>query len=614
MIRGGSRSLLKSVVRRETIAGGVAGLIAGALFALAMQGYGMKSGVAGLAGLRPEGYGLIAHLTLASLAGAAFGLINGYQRGAYAATIVFGVVYGLLGWVLGPLTLGPMLNGDAPSWSVTIASAEFPSLIGHLMFGGLTALAFYQLVALISHFSPVVQLEEASQQPTKRVLILGGGFGGLGAAQRFEQIFRRDLTVEVSLVSDSNSLLFTPMLAEVASSGLDAQHISAPIRAACPHTQFHHAEVVSIDIEQKRVDISPSRASGKRSLWFDHLIISMGSVPDFYDLPGLKENAFTLKTLEDASRLRNHVITCLEQADVESDRNRRPCLLTCVVAGGGFAGTEAVAELFDLVRSVKHLYPGISWDELRFVLVHSRDRILPELSPELGAYALGRLRKRGIEFMLGRRVARAGPNSVTLDDETEISTDTLVWTAGNQPNLLLRTLPCEKSRDGRLVVTSSLQLKGHDSIWAVGDGAQVPDPENDGGFYPPTAQHALREGKAAADNIAALLNGELPKEFRFKALGTLVGLGHRTAAAEIAGRRFSGLLAWFMWRTIYLGKLPGLERKTRVALDWLIDLFFPRDIALTGEVLLDRPAGNPNERSRNSLPPPSDTAGDREPT
>jgi len=304
-------------------------------------------------------------------------------------------------------------------------------------------------------------------------------------------------------------------------------------------------------------------------------------VPSFHDLPGLETHAFTLKSLADAVRLRNHVIALLERADVEVDPEERRRQLTFVVAGGGFAGTEMIAELRDLAHSVLRYYPLIHRRELRFVLVHSGERILPELSGDLAAYAQRKLEARGISFCLGRRVAQLSPEHVVLSDGSQIQTRTLVWTAGNRPNPLLAGLPCERNRAGALVVERTLQVKGFANLWAVGDCAQIPDVDHESAFYPPTAQHAIREGKVAADNIAGLLQGRPPRPFRFQTIGTLVALGHRTAVAQVRGWKFSGFLAWFLWRTVYLGKLPGLEKKVRVALDWSIDLFFPRDIVLT---------------------------------
>jgi NADH dehydrogenase len=573
--------LIPVSLRRDMVAGSVAGFVAGLVFWWALEAQSMTSTVRGLLGLDLSGAQLGLHLLVAIPVGATFGAISHYKAQGYASAVSCGTLYGLLWWIAGPLTLGPLLDGQGPTWSLEEASAAFPSLIGHLLYGGLTGIGSHILVASYLRLRSELEADIPTELVKVRVVILGGGFGGTGTAQRLEQLFSRDQSIEITLVSQSNYLLFTPMLAEVASSGLEAQHISAPVRAFCPHTRFHRTEVTAIDTSAQVVWVRAGPSVPSEALPYDHLVLSLGSVPNFYGLPGLEKHSFSMKTLEDASTLRNHVISLLEHADSEPDDEERRRQLTFVVAGGGFAGTETISELFDLVHSVLRYYPNIRAGELRFVLIHPRDRILPELSPELANYALHKLQGRGIEFLLNSRVAGATSEGVLLDAGDLVSTYTLVWTAGNQPNPLLRTLPCERNRAGAVIVDDTLRVNGFDNLWAVGDCAQIPDPDHEGESYPPTAQHAQREGKVVAENLAAVMRGKRPKQFRFRTIGVLVGLGHRTAAAEIRGRRFSGLLAWFMWRSIYLGKLPGMEKKVRVALDWAIDLFFPRDIVLT---------------------------------
>lgn len=596
-----------SGLRRDAIAGGVAGLIGGAISGWAMQAQGLLASTAGLIGLASFGAGLAVHLVVSVVVGATFGAVFRYQRLGYAATIMSGVLYALLWWIVGVLTLVPILRAEAPTWTAQAAAAALPNLVGHLVYGALTGLAFYVLVTWFERRWPNMVTDDPwDPRPAaaaRRIVILGGGFGGISAVQRLEHLYARDPSVAMTLVSHSNYLLFTPMLAEVASSGLEAQHISAPVRAALFKTRFVRAGVEGVDCAGRTVTIRQTLTGPAEVIGYDHLVLALGAIPNFFNLPGLEEHAFTLKTLQDATRLRNHVITQLERADAEADPVERRRQLCFVVAGGGFAGTEMIAELFDLVHSVLRYYPNVDRRELRFVLVHSGERILPEISPALADYALRKLRARGIEFALKARVSGATEGAVRLGDN-QIVTSTIVWTAGNQPHPLLKTLPCERNRSGAVVADTTLRVKDLANVWAVGDCAQIPDMNAEGKFCPPTAQHALREGRIVADNIAATLRGTALTSFRFRTIGMLVALGHRTAVAEVWGLKFSGFLAWFMWRTVYLSKLPGLEKKVRVALDWTLDLFFPRDIVLTAGATTPTIAQMAGSAPRSSEPEP----------
>lgn len=548
----------------------------------AMAARGTVAAVPGMAGPLSAGVGSALELLVLALMGAGFGAVFRHQPNAYAATISSGLLYGLLWWIAGPLTVEPLLGGRGPGWSLAEASGAFPALIGYLLYGGLTGLTFYALVTWYLRTRPELAAPAAvAMAPTKRVVILGGGFGGVSAALRLEQLLLREANVEVTLVSQSNYLLFTPMLPEVASGALEAQHISAPLRACFTRTRVHHSEVEAIDPNLQIVRVRTGPSAPAELIAYDQLVLALGAVPNYFGLSGLERHSFSLKSLADAIRLRNHVISMLERADAESDEGERRRQLTFVVAGGGFAGTETIAELFDLVHSVLRYYPSVPRAELRFVLVHGGERILPELSGELGEYALRKLQARGIEFVLGTLVAGATPEGVLLADEAQIPTRTLVWTAGNQPNPLLRALACEHNRAGAVVVENTLQVVGLTNVWAVGDCAQIPDGYNEGRPYPPTAQHAMREGIAVAENLVATLRGKPLRPFRYRTAGVLVALGHRAAVAELRRWKFSGLLAWFIWRMVYLSRLPGLEKKLRVGLDWTIELFFPRDIVLT---------------------------------
>src|SRR6516225_4036142 len=277
--------------------------------------------------------------------------------------------------------------------------------------------------------------------------------------------------------------------------------------------------------------------------------------------------------------LRNHIIDLFEHADMQSDPELRRALLTFVVAGGGFAGAETVAELNDFAYTARRYYPNVRPAEVRVVLVHHGSHIMPELSQDLGDYALAKLRKRGVEVFLNTGVLSATAESVELTNQETIRTHTLVWTAGIAPSPLLATLPCARNKRGQIVVNEYLEVPDRPGLWALGDCAEIPNPQT-GEPYAPTAQHATREGRVLAQNIAATLRGGTKRPFIYRPLGMLASLGRRSAVAEICGFKFSGFLAWWLWRTIYLFKLPGLERKVRVAMDWTLDLFFRRDIVL----------------------------------
>lgn len=412
-----------------------------------------------------------------------------------------------------------------------------------------------------------------------RIVVLGGGFGGVYAALALEKLFLHDDAVEIVLISEENFLLFTPMLPEVASGSLEAKHIVSPVRAFFRKAQFHNSDVERIDLDNRKVFTRHCLACGQYELPFDHLVLALGSTTNFYGLPGVAEHALPMKTLSDAMVLRNRIIDRFEHANMESDPGMRRMLLTFVVVGGGFAGAETVAELRDFAYTARAYYPNIQPDDVKVVLVHHGARIMPEISEDLADYALRRLRQKGVEVHLQTGVKSAGAGWVELTTNEKIFARTLVWCAGTSPSPLLAALPCPRTKRGQIVVNEFLEVPDHPGIWALGDCAEIPNPQT-GRPHPPTAQHAVRQGKVVAQNIRAALRGGPKKAFAFTPLGVLASLGRRSAVAEICGFKFSGFFAWWLWRTIYLFKLPGLERKVRVAGDWTLDLFFPRDIVL----------------------------------
>ena len=414
--------------------------------------------------------------------------------------------------------------------------------------------------------------------PTRRVLILGGGFGGTYAALELEKILARDGSgaFEVTLVTRDNFFLFTPMLLEVAASDLELSTIVNPLRKLLGRVNTFVGTIEAIDVASRRVTVSHGVDRHTHDLSYDHVVLALGSRTNFYGLPGVEECALTVKSLGDAVALRSRLITHLEEASSECAAGERHPLLSFVVAGGGFAGVETLGGINDFVREALRFYPTLSEDHLRMVLVTPDPLILPELGPELGAYAQRKLAARGVEIITGAKVRGVRDGVVELTDGRTIRASTLIWTAGTSPNPLLTALPLP-TQNGRVLVDDAFAVPGWPGVWALGDCAFVPDGR--GGFNPPTAQHALRQGRIAAQNVAATLLGRPKKAFRFRTLGQLAAIGHRTGVANVLGVKFSGFVAWWLWRTIYLSKLPRLEKKLRVALDWTLDLCFAKDFA-----------------------------------
>jgi NADH dehydrogenase len=398
----------------------------------------------------------------------------------------------------------------------------------------------------------------------------------LYAALYLEKTLARDPDIEVTLVNRENFSLFTPMLHEVAASDLNITHIVNPVHKLLRRVHFFAGDVEEIDLPTHRVVVSHRFDHHTHDLAYDHLILSLGAVTNFFNLPGLQAHALTMKSLGDAMQVRNRLIALLEEANTECCASIRRPLLTFVVAGGGFAGVETIAAINDFVREALVFYPNMSTGLLRLLLVHPGALILPELSPKLGRYAQEKLTQRGVDILVNTRVAGISERGVELSNGTTVPTHMLIWTAGTSPNPLLETLPCQKER-GRLLVNAYLEVPEWSGVWALGDCALVPDART-GTYYPPTAQHALREGKVVARNIAAVLRGSQKRPFSFTTLGQLAAIGKRTGVANILGMNVSGFIAWWLWRSIYLSKLPRFEKKVRVALDWTLDLLFAKDV------------------------------------
>jgi NADH dehydrogenase len=552
--------------------------------------------------------------------------------------IIYGLIVGVAVFVIffipvNQFILSPDIAQTLPEVQPSITESEAVTMIGenqfsvmissivmHLVFGVTLGLisslleikfgAKYRCPHCEISFSRIDTLQKhlelvhgTSPIQRKRILILGGGFAGIEVLRRLQDAFQDDVEIDITLVSRDNFFLFTPLLPEVSSGMIETRHIVTPIRAFCKRARFYEANVESIDLDKKRVAITnaigdlmePKRVI-RHVLSYDYLVIALGDETNFFGMEGLERNAFTLKTLQDAMILRNHVISMLEQADIighdSNDNDSRKSLMTFVVVGGGFGGVEAVGELNTFAQeSIKAYYHNIDVKkDIRVVLVNSGQRILPEVSESLSEFALQKLRASGVEVILNRRLVRYTDNGqAELNDGTSISTFTLIWAGGVTPSKLIKGLPCEHDKKGRIVVSNYLRVHKCDGVFALGDCASIIDPHTNKP-YPPTAQHAIRQGKVAAKNIISIIEnkrkkgedkeevGEGMKNFDYKTKGTMAEIGRRNGVADILGHKVHGFVAWWIWRTYYLANLPTIEKKMRVMIDWTIDLFFRRDV------------------------------------
>jgi NADH dehydrogenase len=416
-------------------------------------------------------------------------------------------------------------------------------------------------------------LDAARSASNARIVILGGGFGGVYTARHLEQLFKRRPGVEIVLVSRDNFLLMTPLLFEVCSGTLDVRHCSFPIRAFLRTTRFVEATVQAIDLERRVVHVA---APGERGeLAYDQLVLALGSMTNRVMIPG-SEHAFTFKTLADALLLRTHIIERFERADVEPDPQRKRKLLTFVIVGGGLVGVELFGELTAFVDEIAPLYKHVSRGEVRFILLQGADRIMPEINAKLadyGARVLGK--RRGADIRTKAVVRAIEPGKVHLPEDT-IEAETIILAAGIVPNPVVAGLPVEKDKRGHIVVDGTMRCKSHAEVWALGDCASVPAP--DGNPYPNLAQHALREAKVLAGNIHAVLNGRPPEPFVYDTLGMMGSLGHSKAFGQLLKVRVHGIPAWFVRRTYYLLQMPGWARRLRIMIDWAFALLFRPDV------------------------------------
>ncbi len=414
------------------------------------------------------------------------------------------------------------------------------------------------------------------------VVILGGGFSGVYCAQAIAKSLGSKIRdTRIAIISEENYMVFQPMLPEVAGASLSPRVVINPIRQLCKGVDVFRGEVDSVNFEDKSVTFKAGNFAGNMTINFDHLVLTLGAKVDLKRTPGMSEHAFLMSTVGDAMKLRSTTIERLEEANITLDPEIKSRLLSFVIVGGGYSGVETAGQMIDLLRFACKYYKNVNIDECRVSLIHSRPVLLPTLSEKLGNYTAKILRKRGVDVILGQRVKSVTARKVYLNDGTCIDSHTVVCTIGNAPHPLIGQV-CEQSgalsEKGKIITSSDCQVDGSQFLWAAGDCANVPFIK--GGWCPPTAQFAMRQGAIMGKNIVRVMNGKETKPFNFKGLGELASLGHRSAVANVFGQNFSGILAWFFWRTVYLSKLPGLDRKLRVMAEWTLELFFPKDINL----------------------------------
>ncbi|MBI3779784.1 MAG: NAD(P)/FAD-dependent oxidoreductase [candidate division NC10 bacterium] len=421
-------------------------------------------------------------------------------------------------------------------------------------------------------------LARPSTSLAPRIVILGGGFAGVTTALELAKRCAGVLPVQITLVSEQNFFLFTPMLAEAATGAVETRHVLYPIRPLCGAwgVEFGEMSVEAIDLDRRRLIARHSRSPIRQQVHYDKLVLALGATPNVAIAPGAAEHALTFKGVGDAIRIRNQVIDLFEAAALTDDPWTRRRLLTFVVVGAGHAGTELIAALEELTRGIllRH-YPSIPQDNVRLILVGSA--VLPQTATNLAAYTKEQLLRRGIELETAR-AAGVSAEGLKLQDGRIIPSHCVIWTAGNRVSPVVADLPLAKTRDGRLQVNEFFEVQGVPGVYALGDNASQTDPHS-GAPYVATAQVAIRQARALAGVLEAELTGREKRPFRFRVLGEMVPLSRRTAVADLRGLKLVGFPAWFIWKTVYMLKLPTLAARIRVVLDWTVELFFERDVS-----------------------------------
>ena len=412
-----------------------------------------------------------------------------------------------------------------------------------------------------------------------RVVIVGGGFAGAFCAQALERKAGAH-GLDVVLIDRHNYFVFTPLLIEAGTGAIEPRHAVVPLRDFLGSTTLRTGEVKGIDAGARTVRYRIVGSDADTVLEWDHLVVALGSVTRLPAVPGLDRHGLEMKSMRDAVALRDRAIQLLEQADATDGAAIRRGLLHFVVVGANFSGVEVAGELHDFLIEAVRFYRNVDAADIRVTLVELAARILPAIDADLAEYAVTKLRARGMSVLLKSSVAAVEADHVVLTGGERLDTRTVIWCAGIAPNPLVPVLglPCDER--GWILCETDLRVRGMSDVWAIGDCAVNPDPR--GGTYPETAQHAVRQAAHLAGNISRALAGQPPLPCLIDSPGTLVALGCRTAVARVFGLKLSGFPAWFLWRSVYLFKMPGWGRRLRVALDWALGLLFPRQIVQLG--------------------------------
>ena len=549
--------------------------------------------------------GIIIHLLVAIAIGTVVGLILYLTKLLDISRLRNGIIFGLLAgiiveviftipvyqFLLIPNIISMNLTADVMSAQITVEQI-LTTLIIHLIWG---AVLGYTASILTTKFGANYRCQECdiefsrldvylihmqnihdSNSFTTNIVILGGGYAGVGVLNHLQNKFDHNPQIHISMISETNFFLHTPMLPEMATGIIEPRHIATPLRNFCKRARFYQASVSDISLNDRMITTKTN--DGKiNTINFDYLVVAMGSETKFWS-QNVKKHALTIKTLSDALFIRNHIISNLEKADQESDKEVQKHLTTFVVVGGGFSGVEMVGELNHFVREVvKKYYRNIDYNLIKVVLISANDGILPEIG-NLGIYAKKTLEKAGVKIYTKTKLTDADENSATLSDGTIISCKTLIWAGGNAMNSTISNLDTEHHKNGRLIVDDYLRLPKNKNVFALGDCAMIIDSRNNTP-YPPTAQHAIREAKTVSDNIIGMIEkSDSLSKFIYDTKGTMAKLGGRDGVAILLGHEFRGLIAWFLWKHYYLSTLPTMEKKIRVGLDWSIGQFFPQDV------------------------------------